>query len=55
MAFFGRGIFVMAAVFAALQTASAAGPDWSLAGYSNIPSTVREIKTEGDAGIPFSL
>ena len=49
MAFFGRGIFVMAAVFAALQTASAAGPDWSLAGYSNIPSTVREIKTEGDA------
>ena len=49
MAFFGRGIFVLAAVIAALQTASAAGPDWSLAGYSNIPSTVREIKTEGDA------
>ena len=48
MAFFGRGIFVLAAVIAALQTASA-GPDWSLAGYSNIPSTVREIKTEGDA------
>ena len=49
MAFFGRGLILSLAVFAAAISTSASEPNWILSGYSNIASTVRRVENKGDA------